>query len=73
MKRRLLNAKKTYPPQCAYCGRGRPSPDGKTVLCVKQGMMQPDDRCRSYVYDPLRRQPQAPLTVAQADPADFEL
>ena len=73
MKRNLLNAKKTYPPQCAYCKRGRPSPDGTAVLCAKQGIMAPDDHCRRYAYDPLRRQPQAAPLLPEADPADFTL
>ena len=37
MNGKLLNRKK-YPPKCAYCARGRLSPNGKDILCNKNGI-----------------------------------
>ena len=72
MNSRLLNKKK-YPPKCAYCARGRISPDGNNVLCKKMGIMAPDDSCRSYIYDVLKREPYNQAILPEADPKDFEL
>lgn len=44
-------------PRCETCAGGRPSPDGKTVLCEQGGVMPLDHHCRRYTYDPLRRKP----------------
>ena len=35
-------------PCCAFCEHGRTAPDGKTVLCIKKGVVLPGDRCRKY-------------------------
>ena len=72
MKKKLIN-KDAYEPACKLCRYGRLNPEGDTVLCVKKGLVDPDGKCRRYDYDPLKRRPNKPLTVASADPADFEL
>ncbi len=72
VKKKLLE-KKNYPPACEYCKKGRLSPDEKSVLCLKKGIVAPDGKCISYSYDPLKRRPKKPLTVASADPSEFEL
>lgn len=72
VKKKLLE-KKNYPPACEYCKKGRLSPDEKSVLCVKKGIVAPEGKCLSYSYDPLKRRPKKPLTVATADPSEFEL
>ncbi|MBR4868126.1 MAG: hypothetical protein IKU10_03130, partial [Clostridia bacterium] len=54
-----------YRKACRYCEWGRLSFDGSAVLCPKKGVVEPDDVCRKYVYDPLKREPmQAPLPNA---------
>ncbi len=72
MKRKLFEKKK-YPAVCESCLHGRLSPDEKTVLCVKKGIVEPDGKCRSYSYDPLKRKPKKPLIIERADPSDFVL
>lgn len=72
MKKKLLEKKK-YPAVCETCLHGRLSPDEESVLCIKKGIVQPDGKCRKYSYDPLKRRPQKPLLIEQADPADFTL
>ena len=72
MNGKLINRKK-YPPKCAYCSKGRLSPNGKDILCKKRGIMQPDDSCRSYKYDVLKREPKNQAVLPEIDPKDFEL
>ena len=72
MKNKLLNKKK-YPPKCAYCAKGRMSPDGKSVLCPKKGLTDPGDSCRAYKYDVMKRVPVKQQIITPADPKDFEL
>lgn len=72
MKSKLLEKKK-YPAACEYCKHGRLSPDEKSVLCVKKGIVELDGKCRKYAYDPLKRRPKKPLLIERADPSDFEL
>lgn len=72
MKKNLVEKKK-YPKVCESCLHGRLSPDEESVLCIKKGIVAPDDRCRKYSYDPLKRRPQKPLIVEQADPSEFTL
>lgn len=72
MKKRLLNRKK-YPPKCEYCSKGRISPDGKSVLCTKKGLTSPDDSCKSYKYDVMKRIPAKQQIIPPADPKEFEL
>ena len=50
MKKKRLSADK-YPPRCAYCKKGRLSPDGESVLCEKNGIVEKKSSCRSYKYD----------------------
>lgn len=58
--------------QCSLCEIGRPGPDGKSVLCVKKGVMAPEDRCRHFRYDPLKREPVLPPRQ-EHDPDEFKL
>ncbi len=39
MKSKLLEKKK-YPAACEYCKHGRLSPDEKSVLCIKKGIVE---------------------------------
>lgn len=72
MKNKLLEKKK-YPAACEHCKHGRLSPDEQSVLCVKNGIVELDGKCRRYSYDPLKRRPKKPLLINRADPSDFEL
>lgn len=71
MKNRLCG--KNIEPCCKLCSAGRLSPDGKTVLCPRRGVMTPNDRCRRFTYDPLRRIPQKEAPLPQFSAEDFLL
>lgn len=60
-------------PCCAFCEHGRTAPDGKTVLCIKKGIVLPDGHCRKYRYDPLRREPKPRPKLPQYDKSEFEI
>lgn len=72
VKKKLLEKKK-YPAVCETCLHGRLSPDERTVLCVKKGIVETDGKCRRYSYDPLKRRPKKPLLIERADPSEFDL
>ncbi len=46
--------------KCALCEVGRLSADGKSVFCEKKGVMEPNDKCGRFKYDPLKREPTLP-------------
>ena len=71
MKQTVLNNKIT--PACAYCAIGKLSCDGKSVLCTRKGVMQPDSHCRAFRYDPLKRVPREPAQLPQYSAEDFSL
>lgn len=66
-------SKKDYPARCAWCSHGVMSADGAHVFCKKKGVMEADDRCRRYDYDPLRRIPRAQPTLSVPDEKEFRL
>ncbi len=63
-----------YPKACCYCEKGSFSFDGEAILCEKKGVVAPDDCCKKFVYDPLKRVPRekhSPLSGFSAE--DFSL
>ncbi|MBO5410823.1 MAG: hypothetical protein J6A60_06145 [Clostridia bacterium] len=72
MKKKLTDSSR-FEPVCRICRHGRLSPDGESVLCIKKGIVDPDGKCRRYVYDPLKRIPKKALQIESADPSEFEL
>lgn len=60
-------------PKCIYCETGVVSADGKTVLCTKKGVMQPDSYCRKFRYDPLKRTPETVRLMSDFSADDFSL
>ena len=72
MNSKLLN-KKQIAPACEYCAHGTVSPDEKSVLCPKKGIMRRTSSCRKFVYDPLKRQPKLPMELPEFDASEFEL
>ena len=45
-------------PSCGYCRRGTDIGQGE-IACIKYGIMPADDFCRSFRYEPTKRQPHA--------------
>ena len=61
-------------PACDLCEHGTLSRDGTAVLCAKKGIMAPEDRCRKFVYDPLKREPKPrPVLSAEYSEEDFTI
>ena len=65
--------RKKIEPACAYCKFAVPGEED-TVICTKKGVMETWKSCRGFAYDPLKREPEAPLPpVTDVDPSAFEL
>lgn len=41
---------------CAYCAHAG-SAGKERMICVKRGIVSPQDQCRAFSYDPLKRMP----------------
>jgi hypothetical protein len=54
--------RKDIEPRCAYCARGCRINE-EEVLCRKRGIVSPEFRCRAFRYDPLLREPPAPIKL----------
>lgn len=50
---------KKIEPRCEYCERGTLLSEHK-ILCVKKGITKPQDCCKKFRYDPLKRIPPRP-------------
>ena len=44
-------------PACKYCANAVLTADESVLLCRKMGSVLPEDSCRRFKYDPLKRQP----------------
>lgn len=63
-----------YPKCCYYCEKGILSFDKTAVLCEKFGIMETDDCCKKFIYDPLKRIPlEKPSALTQFTVEDFSL
>ena len=71
MKRKLYGNAIT--PVCEICANGRRSSDGRVILCLRKGIMQPSARCRKFRYDPLRRIPYIQPELQSYTEADFRI
>ncbi len=72
MRQKLTRAK-DYPKKCANCAFGSTVEGDTEVLCSRNGVMQPDDCCSKYTYDPLKRKPQRQTLGSDYSPEDFAL
>ena len=50
---------KKIEPRCTYCAHGRAMGEDQ-VVCPKKGVMAAGSHCRSFKYDPLKREPPRP-------------
>ena len=66
--------RKDIEPRCAYCTQGAPLADGLRMTCRRRGVVNGDDHCRFFCYDPLRRVPPKPAVIrGRFTNADFSL
>lgn len=42
---------------CKYCEKASALHDSDTMLCEKKGIVNASQKCRSFRYDPLKREP----------------
>lgn len=66
---------KNIEPRCEYCRSAVPFEDEDVVGCKHRGVMRISDKCRRFVYDPLKRVPDPPrvFKAQEFDKEDFEL
>lgn len=64
---------KNLPKKCEYCLNAEPIGNDGEMVCKKRGIVESNDYCRSYKYDPLKRTPQRPIESDQYSPEDFKL
>ena len=72
MKQKITDAKK-YPKICANCFYGRVPKEKDSVLCEKKGVVDPQNKCRHYKYDPLKRIPEKIVLDTNYTAEDFKL
>ena len=60
-------------PRCAYCLKGQAISGGEEIFCIKKGITAPNDSCKSFKYDPLKRVPMRAPSRSGFTKEDFEL
>jgi hypothetical protein len=72
-----MNGEKLFganiPPACKYCERILQLLDGESLLCEKRGVVKPANKCRHFVYDPLKRVPKKPMPLQKMEETEFVL
>jgi len=59
--------------RCAYCLHGIEVDGLSEILCKKRGITRPEDSCRSYKYNPLKRNPEGIKISTNYSPEDFSI
>ncbi len=72
MKQKIIDKKK-YPEICLNCFYGRIPKDKESILCEKKGIVDPNGKCHSYRYDPLKRRPERVVIDSDFKEEDFKL
>lgn len=60
-------------PRCAYCLKGQAISGGEEIFCIKKGITAPNDSCKGFKYDPLKRVPVTKDIGRDYKPSDFEI
>lgn len=63
---------KNMPKRCEYCRHSEVLPGREDMLCLYAGVTMPEESCRHFVYDPLRRVPEPPQTYTAQDHSEEE-
>ena len=66
--------RKKIPRSCEYCSYSTVLNE-EQILCSKKGIVLPDNKCRKFLYDPVKRVPAKAkaLDFSKYDPEDFTL
>lgn len=60
-------------PECRYCRYGKVSTNKEKVFCSKKGVVNANNRCRSYEYDPTLREPKKIMANMEYTKEDFSI
>ena len=60
-------------PKCAYCRHANLISGGEEIFCLKKGLTEPNDNCKAYFYDPLKRVPKVQGIGKDYEPEDLKL
>lgn len=60
-------------PSCEYCKYGRFSADKRIILCEYKGVLTEADKCRKFMYDPIKRVPKRIRPLPKFEIEDFQL
>ncbi len=71
MKMRMFD--KTVIKKCEYCLSATPIGNDGEMICLKRGIVNSDDLCRKYKYDPLKREPKKQKIADNYSAEDFKL
>lgn len=58
---------------CAFCELAERMNNQEKMLCSRKGVVASDYCCKKFIYDPLKREPAAPVKLPEVDPADLVL
>lgn len=59
--------------RCEYCVNSKALDGSNEVICKKRGVVDRQDSCRHYKYDPLKRVPDTAKISKNYTPEDFSL
>lgn len=60
-------------PKCIYCSRGSRCVNTDLIVCPKRGIVNINDKCNGFKYDPLKRCPEQPKKLQEYSEEDFKL
>lgn len=60
-------------PACKYCGHVLQLLGEDKMLCDKKGVVPAANKCRAFIYDPLKRVPKKPRPLEKIEETEFEL
>ena len=60
-------------PCCKHCEFAIQFFDNDKVLCKKRGVVLAEFKCRSFIYDPVKRIPQKPVVIEKLEEEMFKL
>ena len=60
-------------PACKYCEFAFQKFDGDKILCDKKGVVLATYKCRSFVYDPIKRVPPPPRVIEKIEAEAFRI
>ncbi|MCM1544639.1 MAG: hypothetical protein NC110_05000 [Ruminococcus sp.] len=72
LRQKMLN-KNSGDARCACCLNGHIPKDKSSVLCKYKGITNPDDSCKKFKYDPLKRVPMKMKISTDFSEEDFKL